>query len=766
MSPSLVRKGFPRRCFSTVQILSPLSSPPPPLPPPPSASEDEANEENISISDHGYWTWKIHALCTAQSDVDGALHLLDRLRLRGYLPSPSNLSSIIHALCGSHRFSEAHRRLLLSLAAPSFVLDHRTANVLLARLLDARTPSATLLVMRRMIGADATFVPSVTNYNRLIDQLCLDFNPFEARRLFDDMSSRGCSRNAVSYTTIINGFCKIGELDIAQELFHDMLQQGVPPNSLTYSILVRGVLRKRKVEEGKELMGKLWQRMLDEQDPPTVNNAAFANLVDALCREGFFHEVFRIANEMPQGNSVCEEFAYGQMIDSLCRAGRNHGASRIVYIMKKRGFVPSLVSYNSIVHGLSKEGGCMRAYQLFKEGVEFGYSLPEPTYRVLVESLCQECDLYKAKDVLNFMLYQEGVDKTRIYNIYLKALCVLDSSSELLNTLVSMLQNQGKPDVVTLNTIIHGFCKMGRVGDAMKVLDDMLAGKFCGPDVVTFTTAISGLLNAGLTEEALDILHQKMPENGCSPNLVTYNAVFYGLCKFEKIDLVMEIFDGMIRKGPKADSTTYSIILDGLFGSNRIDEAKRFWDDVVWPSKTHDDFVYSAILRGLCNADRFNEACDFLYELVDCGVAPKIVNYNILIDRGCNMGLKKVAYRLLGEMRRNGLEPDAITWRTLDKLHGNSNKRSCVDVDSMVTPENVEDSSMTSDLEDGKRDLKGEVNVDSLEGIVDLHFVTEEQKEEEDCCGSEQLWDNLSRQQSSGQREPLSKIARRVFGLL
>ena len=34
-------------------------------------------------------------------------------------------------------------------------------------------------------------------------------------------------------------------------------------------------------------------------------------------------------------------------------------------------------------------------------------------------------------------------------------------------------------------TVIDGFCKMGRVDDAMKVLGDMMTGKFCAPDAVT-----------------------------------------------------------------------------------------------------------------------------------------------------------------------------------------------------------------------------------------------------------------------------------------
>ncbi|KAM0939719.1 putative tetratricopeptide-like helical domain superfamily [Dioscorea sansibarensis] len=435
------------------------------------------------------------------------------------------------------------------------------------------------------------------------------------------MKTRGRLPNAVTFTALINGFSRCGELDHARRLFDKMLSSGVSPNCLTYSVLLKGFLRKRRVDEAGELMRELWSRMALEKDS-SVGSAAFANLVDALCREGFFHEVFRIAEEMPQGKSVCEEFAYSQMIDSLCQAGKHHGASRVVYIMRKRGFFPSNVSYSCIIHGLSKEGegGCMRAYQLFKEGVVgFGYSLPEPTYKALIEGLCREKDLEKAKDVLEFMLQKDGMVKTRIYNMFLSSLRLIDNPSEQLNVLVLMLQKQCQPDVVTLNTVIHGFCKIGGVNEAIKILDDMLSGNFAGPDVVTFTTVIGGLLEIAKPKEAVDLLHRKMPECRCTPNVVTYNVIIGGLFKLKMIDEAMEIFNEMVAKGVIADSTTYTVIIDGLFNASRLEDAKKFWDETVWPSKLHDDYVYAAIFRGLCQFGELNEACDFLYELVDSG---------------------------------------------------------------------------------------------------------------------------------------------------
>ncbi|KAK7300202.1 hypothetical protein RJT34_11039 [Clitoria ternatea] len=292
-----------------------------------------------------------------------------------------------------------------------------------------------------------------------------------------------------------------------------------------------------------------------------VKTAAFVNLVDPLCREGFFGEVFGIAEELPFGSVFSQEVAYGQIIDSLCKAG-------------------------------SKDGDCMRAYQLLEEGAEFGFVLSEHTYKVLVEALCRILDVDKAREVLKLILRKEDVDKSRIYNIHLRALCLVNNPTELLNVLVVMLESQCQANVITLNT-------------------------FSAPDVVTFTTVIPGLLDTAKVNEALDL----------------------GLFKLERPNDALEAFDNMVNDGIAVDSITFTVIVEGLCESDQIVVAKRFWRNVIWPSGIHDYFVYAAILKGLCHSGKFNEACHFLYELRD---------------------------------EEEWVEPDAVTWRILDKLCGNT----------------------------------------------------------------------------------------------
>jgi pentatricopeptide repeat protein len=727
-----------------------------------------------------------------------------------------DLARLVDTLCASGRSAEAHRRvsiLLLYTASP--LLSRSRFDALLRRLLRARTPFLTLRLLQQ-----AELAPSLPNYNRLLALLCRADHPpipvLLAHRLLLRMRA---PPDAASYAALLDGYARAADPRAARKLLDEMPGRGLLPTSLARSFLVKALLRDRDVDAAMDLVDNgLWPRTnacrFQEEEDQEVTNAAFANLVQCLCVEGFFHVVFRIAEDMPR--HVPNEFAYAQMIDSLCRAGQHHGASRIVYIMRKRGVRPSTVSYNCIVHGLctsQKPGGRLRAHQLAVEGASFGYLPREVTYRVLVEELCREKELTKAKDVLQLMLQPRlgddkvgGVDdesRTRIYNIFLGALRVIDNPSEQLTVLMSMLQAGCKPDVITMNTVIHGFAKAGRPQEARRILDDMLSGKFCAPDVVTFTTLISGYLEAGDHAMALAVLHTLMPRRRCSPTSVTYNCVLKGLFALRQADTAMQVLDEMKANNVAADSVTHTVVIKGLCDSGQLEKAKAFWDDVVWPSGIHDDYVYSAIFGGLCKQGKLEQACDFLYELVDCGIPPGVVCYNILIDAACKEGLKKLAYQLVKEMRRNGLTPDAVTWRILGKLHHG-------DKDEVEERRHLPNSDLTHSSADDRVEpvISTESEMPLLSSSKNLHQHNENKNKlemksgvcaEEDVGYSTELteeppnknepaneledhmldnsWrgiaDGAAREDSVTKpekqpsiREPLSEVARKVFGLL
>lgn len=95
----------------------------------------------------------------------------------------------------------------------------------------------------------------MVSFTSLIDGYCKDGKLEVAYELFEKMSEVNLSNNGVTYAVLIDGFCKNGMLDKARVLFSKMLVEGpeAEPNSV-YSSMISGCFKLGKTDGGSGLM--------------------------------------------------------------------------------------------------------------------------------------------------------------------------------------------------------------------------------------------------------------------------------------------------------------------------------------------------------------------------------------------------------------------------------------------------------------------------------------------------------------------------------
>ncbi|KAK1286946.1 Pentatricopeptide repeat-containing protein [Acorus calamus] len=86
-------------------------------------------------------------------------------------------------------------------------------------------------------------VPNEYTYNVLVDGYCKMGDMDEAKKMYEEMLGRGCNESVVSCNTMIGGLCSIER----------MLDRGINWDSLTYSIMIRGFCQDGRTREALDL---------------------------------------------------------------------------------------------------------------------------------------------------------------------------------------------------------------------------------------------------------------------------------------------------------------------------------------------------------------------------------------------------------------------------------------------------------------------------------------------------------------------------------
>ena len=64
----------------------------------------------------------------------------------------------------------------------------------------------------------------------------------------------------INYSTLINGLCKLGRMEVARELFDDMLKIGFSQNYVTYITLVHEYMKENNMQKIYKIYDELFSK--------------------------------------------------------------------------------------------------------------------------------------------------------------------------------------------------------------------------------------------------------------------------------------------------------------------------------------------------------------------------------------------------------------------------------------------------------------------------------------------------------------------------
>ncbi|KAL1803852.1 hypothetical protein ACET3Z_032499 [Daucus carota] len=383
-------------------------------------------------------------------------------------------------------------------------------------------------------------LPGIDIYQEIIHWLCWNNKGRVGYRIFNDLRGRGYALNSFMYATMIDGLCKMKQVEDARKLLYEMIEKGMKPGKNTYIVLISGFFQVGDINGAQET----YKQMLERGYKQSI--MSYNTMITGLCLNGKIGLAWDLFEQMHHKgidrglvdksfNFMVREdiYIYQEIIRWLCKTNNSKEGFRIFNNFKDRGYAPNNVMYTTIIHGLCRTKLLRDARKLLSEMVEKGMMPCEQTYTFFISRLFQAGDVDGAQELHKEFLDRGYKDTTMSYNNMITGLCMNGKMEAACDLFKKMLDDRGFVEN-TCNFMIKRFCKDGKLVEGMKFLYNLLDWGF-QPPAASYTNLIEKLCEAGELQEAKG-LWEDMQDKGVLLSACTQNSIIKGLSQVENFE--------------------------------------------------------------------------------------------------------------------------------------------------------------------------------------------------------------------------------------
>ncbi|KAK8615189.1 hypothetical protein V6N13_068970 [Hibiscus sabdariffa] len=648
----------------------------------------------------------------------GLLLLKDWLRNSGTLPSSFTFCSLIHSFVSQGNMDGAIEVLeLMSGDKVRYPFDNFVCSSVIAGFCKTGKPDFALGFFKSCVKSGA-LRPNVVTYTALLNTLNLLGRFDEACDLVSGIEKEGLALDVVLYGCWIFGYLRNGCLMEALKKHREMVERGIKPDTVSYTILVDGFSKEGSVEKA---VGFLKKMLKDGVMPNTITYTA---IMLGFCKEGKFEKAFTLFKEVQDMGIEVDEYMYATLIDGACRKGDFDCVFQLLDEMEKKGIELSVVTYNIVINGLCKVGRTSEADNVFKEvgGDIIAYS-------TLLHGYTEEGNvkgIFETKGKLE----ESGLRMDVVAcNILIKALFMVGAFGDARALYQAMPEMDLNADSITFCTMIDGYCKAGRIEEALEVFDEYRMSLVSS--VACYNCMISGLCKEGMVDMAIEVIIELgekglVLDMGISMMLIraafaqtgaagvmnfvyklenfgsnAYNslcdAAIRFLCKRGFVEAASEVYTVMRKKGLILMKSSYNLLLEKLIYGGKMSLVGPFLNFFLKEYGLVEPFVCKILAQYLClkNMDialrflkkmkdlvstvilppsvlknlvkegRLLDAYKLVLEAGESFPAMNVVDYSILVHALCKEGYPNQALDLCAFAKTKGITPNIVMYNSV-----------------------------------------------------------------------------------------------------
>lgn len=610
------------------------------------------------IKVRGFENMMTHALLVKgfckQKELDRAESYTRELVRSGVQLSGNVIGVLVDGFCKDNQFEKAGM-LVEEFRESGMVPMEDAYSVWIRDLVRAGRLEGALEFLKSNKGMDG-YVPNVFRYNSLVSKLLRENRLEEVCDLLMEMKEREIYPDEVTMNYVLCFFCKAGMVDVALELYNSRSEFGLSPSSMAYNYLINTLCGDGSTDEAYRVL----RNSINQGYFP--GKKTFSILADALCREEKVDKMKELVLVALERNFMPSDSTYGKFVSALCRTGRVEEGYLIHGQLNRLNKFTNRFTYFSLINAFNNSNRGDIAARLLIEMQEKGHS---PTRRIFRDVILCLFDMenpeYNFHRLLEIQLSRHE-PSFEVFNFFIAG-AGHAKKPELARKVYEMMGSSGIVPVVSSNILmLQSYLKSEKISDALNFFHDLSEKLKIGTKLRN--TMIVGLCKVNKPDVALSIFEELRGKNK-KLSLECYEELVLLLCSHKRYDTAVIIVNDLIRSGRTVSSFIGNVLLLHSLKTPNLYEAWVRSRDLH--TETASSWALGELIGTFSVLIRENQDIENLEEVIKQIFPLDIYTYNLLLRR-ISMIAMDDALKLFKRLCQKGYEPNKWTFDIL--VHG------------------------------------------------------------------------------------------------
>ncbi|CDY41595.1 BnaC05g43320D [Brassica napus] len=372
--------------------------------------------------------------------------------------------------------------------------------------------------------------PDTAAFNAVLNA-CANIGDTEKySKLFCEMSEWDCEPDVLTYNVMIKLCARVGRKELIVFVVERIIEKGVKVCMTTMHSLVAAYVGFGDLRTAERIVQAMREKRRDLCK-------VLRELIEEGSEDAFKKLLPNSVNPSDEPPLLPKAFApdsriYTTLMKGYMKNGRVADTARMLEAMRRqddKNSHPDEVTYTTVVSAFVKAGLMDRARQVLAEMARMGVPANRITYNVLLKGYCKQLQIDKAEDLLREMAEDAGIEPDVVsYNIIIDGCILIDDSAGALSFFNEMRTRGIAPTKISYTTLMKAFAMSGQPKLANRVFDEMMRDPRVKVDLIAWNMLVEGYCRLGLIEDAKRVV-SRMKENGFHPNVATYGSLANGV---------------------------------------------------------------------------------------------------------------------------------------------------------------------------------------------------------------------------------------------